>query len=288
MKAIAVNGSPRKGGNTEMLLKHVLEPLEASGWDTELIRIGGKSMSGCLACGKCWEKKDGRCIQKKDDFNEILEKLFEADALILGSPTYFTDVTPELKALIDRAGFVAMANDRAFAGKIGAAVVAVRRGGALHVFDTINHLFLISQMIVPGSTYWNMGYGRNKGEVAGDAEGIANMRSLGETIAWLGKTISTPPRFLSEGAGIAWMILLKGNAGPGDRRSIPMSELIEPDRIHRFGASALRLKIRVRSSASQTASTITPLPAPGRRESVSGRTSQARSATWRRRPSERK
>jgi len=189
MYAVAINGSPRKGGNTEILLSHALEPLKESGWDTELIQVGGKTMRGCKACGKCMENKDMQCIQKKDIFNETMEKMVRADAMILGSPTYFTDVSSEMKALLDRSGFVSLANDRAFRGKIGAAVVAVRRAGATHVFDTINHMYLMSQMIVPGSTYWNLGMGLDKGDVKADEEGLMNMKSLGENIAWLGKAI---------------------------------------------------------------------------------------------------
>ena len=190
MYAIAVNGSPRPKGNTETLLRAVLGPLDAAGWRTEFVQLGGKTIKGCMACGKCFERKDMQCINTADAFNPLFAKLAEADAIILGSPTYFADVSAEIKALIDRAGFVSMANGKVFAGKIGAAVVAVRRGGATHVFDTINHLFFISQMLVPGSTYWNMGYGLNKGEVAEDAEGLANMEHLGRSIAWLGKAVA--------------------------------------------------------------------------------------------------
>ena len=189
MYVLAVNGSPRKGGNTETLLTHVIETLGEAGWDTELIQVGAKKIRGCIACFKCFKNKDLRCSVKNDIFNEVMEKMLKADALILGSPTYFTDVSAELKALLDRSGLVALANDRAFAGKIGAAVVAVRRAGATHVFDTINHMFLMSQMIIPGSTYWNLGMGLEKGEVKTDAEGLNNMRNLGETIAWLGKAL---------------------------------------------------------------------------------------------------
>lgn len=189
MKAVAVNGSPRKGGNTETMLEKVLEPLKAAGWETELIQVGGKNIRGCLACFKCFENKDLRCSAKNDIFNDCMEKLLEADAVILGSPTYFTDVSSEMKALLDRAGLVALANERAFCGKIGAAVVAVRRGGGTHVFDTINHMFLMSGMIIPGSTYWNLGFGLDKGQVQNDEEGLKNMTNLGETIAWLGKAI---------------------------------------------------------------------------------------------------
>ena len=193
MKAIAITGSPRSGGNTEIMLKKVLEPLEAAGWSTEYLQIGGKPVRGCIACLKCFEKRNGRCIIEKDDMNNYLEKIYAADAVILGSPTFFADVTPELKALIDRAGFVALANGGTLRGKIGAAVVAVRRGGATHVFDTINHMFLLSSMIVPGSIYWNLGMGGDKGQVLGDDEAMRNMSHLGQAIAWLGKAIASVP-----------------------------------------------------------------------------------------------
>jgi multimeric flavodoxin WrbA len=189
MKAIAVNGSPRKNGNTNVLLDTVLQPLREAGWDTELLHLGGRQIHGCRACFQCFGKRDLRCACKDDVFNEFAEKLFVADALILGSPTYFTDVSAEMKALLDRLGFVASANGNALRGRIGAAVVAVRRGGGTHVFDTINHMFLMSGVIVPGSTYWNLGFGLNPGEVAGDSEGMNNMRHLGRTIAWLGAAL---------------------------------------------------------------------------------------------------
>jgi multimeric flavodoxin WrbA len=191
MKALAINGSPRPGGNTEIMLKKVLESLESAGWSTEHLRIGGQAVRGCLACMKCVEKQNRRCIIENDPINDFLGKMYAADAIILGSPTYFADVTSELKALIDRAGFVALANGGAFSGKIGAAVVAVRRGGATHVFNTINHLFLTSSMIVPGSIYWNLGVGCAQGEVNDDEEAMRNMNHLGQTIAWLGAAIAS-------------------------------------------------------------------------------------------------
>lgn len=189
MYAIAINGSPRKGGNTELLLKEVLSELHTAGWETELVKIGGTAIRGCVACNKCFENKDNKCSVKKDKFNDFYAKMLKADAMILGSPTYFAAVSADLKALIERAGFVAYANGHAFSGKIGAAVVAVRRGGATHVYDSINHMFQMSRMILPGSTYWNIGYGLNKEEVLDDDEGMANMRHLGQSIAWLGKAI---------------------------------------------------------------------------------------------------
>ena len=193
MYAVAVNGSPRRGGNTEIMLKEVLAQLDSAGWETDLVKVGGTEIRGCIDCRKCFELRDNRCAIKSDGFNDVFEKMLKADAMILGSPTYFAAVSADLKALLERAGFVAFANDKAFAGKIGAGVVAVRRGGATHVFDTINHMFQMSQMIIPGSTYWNMCYGLDKGEVETDDEGMANMRHLGKVIDWLGRAVKSAP-----------------------------------------------------------------------------------------------
>jgi multimeric flavodoxin WrbA len=193
MKAVAINGSPRPGGNTEVLLKKVLEPLAGAGWSTEYLKIGGRPVRGCMACFKCWEKKDMHCVIVQDTMNDFLDKIYAADAVILGSPTYFADVSTEIKALLDRAGMVALANGGALQGKIGAAVVAVRRGGATHVFDSINHMFLMSSMIVPGSIYWNLGMGLDKEDVLRDDEAMRNMNHLGQTIAWLGRAIASAP-----------------------------------------------------------------------------------------------
>ncbi|MBF0488723.1 MAG: flavodoxin family protein [Nitrospirae bacterium] len=204
MKAIAINGSPRSGGNTEAMLRKVLQPLEAADWDTGYLKVGGQPVRGCMACFKCFEQKDMRCAVQTDRMNEYLQKIYEADAIILGSPTYFADVSAEMKALLDRCGMVSLANGGALKGKIGVAVVANRRGGATHVFDTINHMFLMSSMIVPGSIYWNMGMGLGKGEVLQDEEAMRNMHHLGQTIAWLGKAIaSTTEQFPTPPAGEA-------------------------------------------------------------------------------------
>lgn len=189
MKAIAINGSPRREGNTRLMLEKALEPLAEAGWETELIQLGGEPIQGCRACCLCRERKDGLCAFDRDRFNGVFRKMVEADAILLGSPTYVADVTSETKALIDRACYVSMANGHLLAGKIGAAVVVARRGGAIHAFDTMNHLFQISRMVIPGSTYWNMGYGREPGQVAGDAEGLANMAHLGRVIHWLGEAL---------------------------------------------------------------------------------------------------
>ncbi|MFN8241198.1 MAG: flavodoxin family protein [Bacteroidales bacterium] len=185
MKVVAFNGSPRKGGNTEILLREVLKPLEAAGIETELVQLGGKKVSGCVACMKCRKKADGKCHQENDFLNKCIVKMKEADAILIGSPTYFADITSETKALIDVAGYALRGAGNPLRRKIGAAVVAVRRTGALHAFDSINHFFLINEMIVPGSSYWNIAIGRNKGEVENDEEGIRTMKVLGENIAWL-------------------------------------------------------------------------------------------------------
>lgn len=185
MKVLGFNGSARKDGNTAILIKYVFEELEKAGIETELVQLAGKDIHGCRACFKCFNSRDNRCAVNNDILNDCIEKIVGADGIILGSPTYFTDVSAEMKALIDRAGLVAKANADLFRRKVGAAVVAVRRAGSTHVFDTINHFFLISQMIVPGSIYWNMGIGLEKGDVNKDEEGIQTMRVLGENMAWL-------------------------------------------------------------------------------------------------------
>lgn len=190
MFALAVNGSPRKDGNTGLMLKRVLAPLHAAGWETELVHIGGKPMHGCLACNKCFDLANSTCVIKTDCFNELFAKMLRADAIIIGSPTYYAGMNAETKALIDRAGFVAMANGNLFKGKIGAAVAAVRRAGAVHVVEGIMRMYLISHMIIPGSAYWNMAFGLDCGEAAKDDEGMENMDNLGKSIALLGKAVA--------------------------------------------------------------------------------------------------
>ena len=188
MKVVAVSGSARKRGNTAQLIEAVIVPLREAGIECQLVELAAKDVRGCTACQKCFEAKDRQCHGRSDFINEVLPRLWEADGIILGSPTYFGDLSTETKALVDRAGYVSMANGGLLARKVGAGVVAVRRGGGIHVFDSLNHLFLISQMIVVGSTYWNLGYGREKGEVQGDAEAMRNMAHLGTNMAWvLGK-----------------------------------------------------------------------------------------------------
>ena len=190
MKVVAINGSARKDGNTAILIKTVLAELEKEGIETELVQLAGKKIRGCIACFKCFANKNQRCSVEKDVLNDCIEKMVGADGIILGSPTYFANISTELKALIDRAGMVGIANGDMYRRKVGAAVVAVRRGGAIHAFNSINHFFFISQMMVPGSRYWNMGFGLEKGEVENDEEGLRTMQVLGENMAWLLKKIN--------------------------------------------------------------------------------------------------
>jgi multimeric flavodoxin WrbA len=194
MRVVAFNGSARKDGNTAILINYVLQELEGAGIDTELIQLAGKHIKGCAACYKCFKLKNLRCVMDKDGLNGYFKKMIEADGIILGSPTYVTDVTAGMKALIERTSFVARANDEPLRRKLGVAVVAVRRAGAIHAFDTLNHIFLAREMFIPGSMYWNVGIGRNIGEVEEDEEGIQTMKVLGQNMAWLLKKLEGQPR----------------------------------------------------------------------------------------------
>lgn len=185
MKVIAFNGSPRKDGNTAQAISIVFEELQREGIETEMIQLGGRRLSGCRACFKCGENKDNRCVIKDDEMNDFIQKMIEADGIIIGSPTYFSNVTTEVKALIDRAGFVSKANGGTLKGKVGAPVVSVRRAGSNFVYSAINFFFGISEMIIPGSSYWNMTLSRNPGDILNDAEGIDTFKTLGRNMAWL-------------------------------------------------------------------------------------------------------
>jgi multimeric flavodoxin WrbA len=192
MKVVAICASARKNGNTALLLRTALAELEREGIETELVELAGQRLRGCTACLKCRARKDRRCSITDDPVNDCIAKMDAAEGMLLGSPTYFADVSAEMKALIDRSGYVSRNNGDMFKRKVGAAVIAVRRAGAIHAFDTINHFFTIGQMIVPGASYWNVGIGREVGEVAQDAEGLDTMRSLGQNMAWLLQKLHVP------------------------------------------------------------------------------------------------
>jgi len=184
MYVVAFNASPKKDGNTARLIHYVLDVIEKEGIRTEIVHIGGRPIQGCIACMKCYERKDKHCSLNNDIINECIDKMAESDGFIIGSPTHFSDITPWAKALIDRAGFVSIANERLFSRKIGAGIAALRRAGAVTALDSINHLFGICDMFTAGSTYWNIGIGLEPGDVDKDEEGIRTMQRLGENMAW--------------------------------------------------------------------------------------------------------
>ncbi|MDR0882413.1 MAG: flavodoxin family protein [Candidatus Adiutrix sp.] len=189
MKVLAINGSPRPTGNTAIMLGWALEELAKEGLEVEMEQIGGRLVHGCKACGTCSRRRDRRCIQDDDPINGLIAKMLEADGLILGTPVYFADLTPELKALIDRCGYVANANGRLLERKAGMAAVVARRAGQVHTYDSINHFFGIMGMFTVGSIYWNLGVARELGEVRQDTEGEQTMRVAGANMAWLLKKI---------------------------------------------------------------------------------------------------
>jgi multimeric flavodoxin WrbA len=189
MKVVALNASARKDGNTAILLNLVLDEIKKEDIQTELIQMAGQSIAGCRACYKCFQNKDRRCAVKKDILNDLIEKMEDADGILLGSPTYFSDVSAGMRAFIERCGFVARANDYMFQRKVGAAVVAVRRAGAIPAFNSMNLFLHYMQMVMPGASYWSIGIGRDQGDVLKDLEGIQTMKNLGENMAWLLKKL---------------------------------------------------------------------------------------------------
>lgn len=183
MKVIALNGSMRPNGNTSLLLCAVLKELEERHIETEEIALFDKTIHSCKGCFACRGK--GCCVFEGDDFNACYQKLLESDGILLGSPVYSADVSGIMKLFLERAGVVASTNPHQLRHKAGASVAAVRRGGGLQAVDTMNHFFLNKEMLVVGSTYWNMVYGKDAGDVERDAEGMENMRNLGKNMAWV-------------------------------------------------------------------------------------------------------
>ena len=191
MKVVAFNGSARKDGNTAVLVRRVFAALEAEGIETELVQLYNKGFRGCTACLKCAETRDNTCSGLKDDgVNACIARMVAADGIIIASPTYYANCTATTQALLERAGYATRKSGNPLARKVGAAVVAVRRGGAIHAFDSINHWFQINEMIVVGSSYWNLGIGLDKGDVEQDEEGMETMATLGRHMAWALKKLN--------------------------------------------------------------------------------------------------
>jgi len=188
IKVVGIVGSPRAGGNTEILVREALSSAEKQGAETELITLWDKEVKPCDGCLSCRETKECKI---KDDFQQIFEKMVEADGIIIGSPVYFGSATPQVKALIDRAGYLSLAKGRVFEGKVGGPLVVARRAGQNFTFAELLFFFLPQGMIVPGSTYWNVAFGRNPGEVKNDEEGIRTIRNFGERVVWLIKKIKS-------------------------------------------------------------------------------------------------
>jgi len=194
LNVVAFNGSPRKEGNTSILIRYIFDELENEGIATELVQVGGQQIHGCSACMKCYENRDRRCVFEDDIVNDCIGKMIDADGIILGSPAYFLDVTPEMKALIDRSGVVSRANGGLFRRKVATAAAAVRRSGGNTTIDTILHFLLYSDMIVPGIPV--IGIGREIGDVLKDEEGMTRAKDVGRNMAWLLKTMAS-----AEGTG---------------------------------------------------------------------------------------
>ena len=182
MKVVAFNGSPRKNGNTSRMVSKLFEPLQSAGVECEEIVIGAETLYHCKGCWRC--RRAGRCVIENDPLNGWMDKMRAADGIVLASPTYYANVTSAMKALIDRAGNVAGA-DGCLARKVGAPVVVHRRAGSIQAYNALMAFFGIRNLIVPMSTYWNMGVGREIGEVDADEEGMRTMRVLGENMVWL-------------------------------------------------------------------------------------------------------
>jgi len=190
MKVLGISGSPRKGGNTDTLINTALSVLAEEGFQTEFLTMAGSPVKGCLACGGCGKVKEVRCVQEDPAFDGMVKRFIEADAILVGSPVYFGSATPEIMALLDRVGYVARQNGGFLRRKVGAAIVVARRAGQNFTFAQLNYFFLINEMFVPGSTYWNIAFGRQKGEVTADSEGIETVKNLAANMAFLMKKLA--------------------------------------------------------------------------------------------------
>ncbi len=185
LKVVAVNGSPRKEGNSFHALTGVGRQLQEHNIDFEILHIGNQMVRGCLACGICAKNRDEKCSITNDPVNESIQQLKAADGIILASPVYYAGIAGTMKCFLDRVFYVAGSNGGLFRQKVAAAVVAVRRTGGSSTFDSLNHYLTYSEMILATSNYWNITHGRTPGEVLQDAEGVQIMDLLGKNMAWL-------------------------------------------------------------------------------------------------------
>ncbi len=189
MRVLGISGSPRREGNTDILIHTALKVLEEEGLETEFLSLADRPIKPCVACQGCFSAEEIRCVQNDPAFEGIVEKFAAAEGILVGSPVYFGSATPQTMALLDRVGYVARRHPELLRRKVGAAIVVARRAGQNFTFAQLNYFFLISQMIVPGSTYWNVAVGREKGEVQNDAEGMETVRNLAKNMAWLMKKL---------------------------------------------------------------------------------------------------
>jgi len=190
MRILGISGSPRPGGNTDILIKTALDVCHREGLETEFLSLAERPIKPCGACGGCGKVEQIRCVQEDPAFDGMVERFLEADGILVGSPVYFGSATPETMALLDRVGCVARRNDNFLRRKVGAAIAVARRAGQNFTFAQINFFFLISEMIVPGSTYWNVATAHEKGEVLQDTEGIKTVENLAANMAWLVKKLA--------------------------------------------------------------------------------------------------
>lgn len=179
MKVIAINGSPKPKGNTYLALKTVCDDLALQNIETEIIHVGNMSIKGCIACGRCSE---GHCIFSDENLREMVEKVHAADGIILGSPVYYASIAGTMKSFLDRLFFPSQGRMRL---KVGASVAVLRRSGGVTTFDQLNNYFLISEMMVAPSFYWNAVHGGSPGEIFQDAEGISGLKNLANNMAWM-------------------------------------------------------------------------------------------------------
>jgi multimeric flavodoxin WrbA len=189
MRVLGISGSPRRGGNTDLLINTALETLAKEGLETEFVSLADRQVLPCRACGRCLKSDTIQCSQEDPAFDGMLQKFVSADGVLIGSPVYFGSATPQIMSLLDRVGYVSRRHPQILRRKVGAAIVVARRAGQNFTFAQLNYFFLISEMIVPGSNYWNVAVGREKGEVADDSEGMATIKTLAHNMAWLMKKL---------------------------------------------------------------------------------------------------